>query len=202
MSGEVTSMSLLEQLKQLDLDRLTSECAAATRVEDETARDAVLDILSAIWSDQARYEGQFRKVIGLYRYIKVAALRHLFRRQKGAKKHQTLIPEQLETPQPDPEQQVLHMLSLQQGSKWLVQAHQTLTTRESATTKKLLDQVLQQPDVYIRTRQSGEEAGHYVFHYSRLAEDLKWPRRRVYQALARLKQALLAQESAQYGEER
>jgi len=201
-SVNVTSdpSGLLEKLKQLDIDRLASDCARMTDAQEETARDAVLDILCAIWSDRSRYEKAFRQTNGLYRYIKISAIRHLFRVHKAKQRYHILEPEDTAGEQLTAEEQMLRLLASRKDNHWLEQAKRSLEPKEASALRKLLNKVLKKPETYIHTRQSGNDSGQYVFHYSRLAEDLKWPRRRVYQVLAHLRQALLEQQPI-HGEE-
>lgn len=182
-------------IEQMDLDQLVMECGFVTRSDEVTARDALLDILSYLWTNDEKYNDAFSHPMALRRYLKLSTIRHIVRYHKQANKYQLLSPEELPHGQETPEEQMIALLALQKGAVWIEQAQAELKPQEARATKRMLKHILESPETYIVTRKSGKNTGQYTFNYSKLSQSLKWPRRQVYQRLEALREALLKQAS-------
>jgi hypothetical protein len=176
-------------MEQIDLDALALECSLATKADESAARDALLDVLSYLWQHKETYADSFASLLALKRYLKLSATRHIIRQNQLSQRTEPLS---LHTPHNDKtaEEQMLSLLQIQECAAWLHAAHQHIPRRKAKDASRLIKLILARPEQYITTRQSGKEAGQYTFAYSKIASKLGWPRRKVYEQLSTLREAL------------
>lgn len=189
-----------ELIEQLDLEQVVVRACRTTRCDEATARDALLDVLSAMWAKQDQYKDTFRTSYGFQQYLQVSTVRHIVRLHGKASHLESLEEETLHHQEQTPEEQLLALLAQRDVAQVLDVACQAIAPQEARGIKKMLRLILKAPESYIRTRKTGKDTGHYAFVYSQLARDLRWPRRQVYQRLDMLRQALQSQGRRPHGE--
>lgn len=182
-----------EWIEQLDLETLVKDCAGRFGCDDDQARDAVLDVLNALWLRAPSWEASFENRASVYVYVRISVLRHLAKTQQRVPKHDALDERALNAETPTPEQALMAMFQFQNTASLLERALQRVKRPPSLARelRQLVQRLVRRPEDYIHTRQQGPDTGRYTFRYSKLAQDMRWTRKRLYKRLDQLRALLL-----------
>lgn len=182
-------------IEQMNFGRLLVDVRLATSLPEERAEDALLDIVSTLLHRSEEYQDTFKDQASFLAYLRKAAIRHAI--QKYTRETQRVWEEEWEanhTSSATPEEQLLHALSRKNATEHLelvLASHPVAKPNVQRDLRQLVQCVLQQPEMYILARRSGQQEGLYVFHYSKLAQALGWSRKHLYKRTNQLRSLLL-----------
>lgn len=184
-------MTFRQQLEDIDLNRVLDRTYASTKLERELLRDQLFDVLAAMLDRQIQYEGAFPNREALEGYLRRATARNAIRHSQRRGRHSPLEEHLLQDDGSSPEQVIQEKLDQTALKEWLHATQKRAQAEESTQStecQKLLSLLLSDPERYIRKRESGQEAGQWVFQHVQLAEAMGWSRKVLRNRLSLLKQ--------------
>ncbi|HAA56856.1 MAG TPA: hypothetical protein DCE42_18965 [Myxococcales bacterium] len=183
------STDFRKQVEQLDIEQIVERGYASTQLDKDLLRDQLFEVLTAMLDQQARYNGAFENQIALEHYLRRAMTRNAIRQRQRIGKQQPLSTTQLEDKNASPEQKVQYLLDHAALSQVMQhKLHQAKDDKFIEDVRSLLDLVLSDPDLYIRKRRTGPQAGTLVFQHVLLADTLGWSRKILTKRLSQLQQ--------------
>lgn len=183
------STDFRKQVEQLDIEQIVERGYASTQLDKDLLRDQLFEVLTAMLDQQARYNDAFENQIALEHYLRRAMTRNAIRQRQRIGKQQPLSTTQLEDKNASPEQKVQYLLDHAALSQVMQhKLHQAKDDKFIEDVRSLLDLVLSDPDLYIRKRRTGPQAGTLVFQHVLLADTLGWSRKILTKRLSQLQQ--------------